>query len=535
MATASNVLVLNEDELEFADFAGSPFIGRYPGSLANGIMISIADSATFSTWPFAYAFEFTPDAGQYAIAVLDTTGKIRGTGSAYQQFNVYFERIRTADPAVDSTITFGGATVSYNTADTMEVFLNKVETAFLAAASNNTKYSVVSKKVSGNTAVMTINNLVLGSQTPAFTTDEYIHISKAVTKAGGYGTMIEKYESVSMNRGAKKEDGTTNYSPDIINRRSVWIYQNPAISTLTPGDYVLAGGVDDYDTTLYNALLAYKNAEKYKFNYLFGATRPLEKKLIHEIVEGRRDCIGFVAPDMNDVVNNTGREMESVIDFRNVRFNIASTYVFTTDNWAQVYDQYNDRYVWIPTCGGTAGLKARTTNNENAWKSPAGYTRGVYSGYNRLAWSAEKAQRDELYKIGVNSIVDAGSDGIILFGDKMTTNKPTAFSRINVRSAFIVAEQSIANYAKYYLFENNNAETRSQFLNAVNPFFRKMVTQEAFERVETQVDENNNPLSVRQENRFVGNFRIWPQYSINYIDLYFQAEGTNASFEENEA
>ena len=72
----------------------------------------------------------------------------------------------------------------------------------------------------------------------------------------------------------------------------------------------------------------------------------------------------------------------------------------------------------------------------------------------------------------------------------------------------------------------------SRFLNAVNPFFRTMVTDGAFEKVETQVDENNNPLSVRQENRFVGNFRIWPQYSINFIDLFFEAVGSDVSFTE---
>lgn len=531
----SNLLIRNEDELEFADFAGSPFAGRYPGSLANGIMISVADNASFATWPFAYSFEYVPDAGQVAVAVVDTTGKIKGTGSAYQEFNLYIERIRKPELVATSTITIGGAVIEYSTGVSIADLVADIKTKFLAAASNSTKYQIVETKVSGNTAVISMRNLVLGNERPSVQTDDFLHIVTNVTKAGGYGTLLEKYESVSLTKGSKKEDGSSNYILDVINRQSKWIYVNPALVTIDPKDYVLDGGVDDYDTTLYEGLSMFKNAERYKINYLFGALRPLEKKLIHEVVEGRKDCIGFVAPDMEDVVNNSGNEMASVIDFRNVRFNINSTYVFTTDNWAQVYDQYNDRYVWIPTCGGTAGLKARTTDEVSAWKSHAGYTRGVYAGYNKLAWSAEKGERDELYKIGVNSVIDAGSDGMVLLGDKMTTSKPTAFSRINVRSAFIVAEQSIANYAKYYFFENNNEETRSQFLNAVNPFFRKMVTQEAFEKVETQVDENNNPLSVRQENRFVANFRIWPQYSINYIDLYFQAEGSNASFEENEA
>lgn len=530
--TTSNVLIRNEEELEFADFAGSPFVGRYPGSLANGVMVSVADNASFDTWPFRAQFEYKPTPGLYSIAIVDTKGTINGLGSAYQEFNITIERIRTPKAPAESTISLGGAAVAYSTSDTMEALLTKVITAFNQASNNSASYEILGTKVSGNTAVISMRNKLLGNDTPAIVGDQYLFIAGSVTKGGGYGSVIEKFESVSLDKNSRNEDNTSNYAIDIINRTSQWIYISPLSVTLKTGDFVLDGGVDDYDTTLYDGIAVFKNADKFKFNYLFGALRPLEKKLLHEVAESRHDCLAFIAPDRDDVVNNRGREMEAVIDFRNVRFNIDSTYVFTTDNWAQVYDQYNNKFRWIPTCGGTAGLKARATNEFNAWTSPAGHNRGGYLGYQKLAWSAEKGERDELYKIGVNSVVDFGDEGIKLFGDKMTTSRPTAFSRINVRSAFIVAEQSIANYAKYYFFENNNVETRSQFLNAVNPFFRTMVTDGAFEKVETQVDENNNPLSVRQENRFVGNFRIWPQYSINFIDLFFEAVGSDVSFTE---
>lgn len=532
---ASNVLINNESELEFGDFYGSPYIGRYPGSLANGILISVCDAVSFDTWPFRARFEYRPtSADERCVAIIDTTGKIQGQGSIFQEFALNFEILNRPELPITVEVQIGGNAYEYDTNDPLEDIIDGIVDTLLGSPTNDSKWELIGTKVSRNTGVIQLRNKVLGTDTPDVITNPSLHVSTRMIRSGGYGDLLEKYELLSTTKGAKREDGATRWIVDVLNRQSKWIYIDPNIELVEPGDYYLDGGVDDYDTTLYQGLLPFKNSEKYTINYLFGAIRPLEKKLLHEIAETRRDCIAFVAPDIDDVVNNAGNEVDSLIDFRNVRFNIDSTYVFTVDNWARVYDPYNDTYRWIPTCGGTAGLKARTDNNQNAWTSPAGHTRGKYLGYDRLAWSAAKEERDELYKMGVNSVVDFGDEGMVLFGDKMTTSKPSAFSRINVRSAFIVAEVSVANFAKYYFFENNNADTQSQFLNAVNPFFRRMVTENAFERVETQVDMNNNTLAVRQANRFVGNFRIWPQYSINYIDLYFDAMGSDVSFEEIE-
>jgi phage tail sheath protein FI len=149
-----------------------------------------------------------------------------------------------------------------------------------------------------------------------------------------------------------------------------------------------------------------------------------------------------------------------------------------------------------------------------------------------MAWSANKAQRDELYKIGVNSIVTFPNEGIVLFGDKTATTRPSSFDRINVRMAFIVAEKSIANFAKQFLFEVNDAFTQSQFLNAVRPFLRNMVSRRAFEDAKVIADDTNNTGYIKSTNQFVGTILLKPLYSINFINLNFVAVGPSVSFDE---
>ena len=96
----------------------------------------------------------------------------------------------------------------------------------------------------------------------------------------------------------------------------------------------------------------------------------------------------------------------------------ASSYIAVDNNYLRVYDKYNDNYIYIPAASTTAGIMALTDFEYGPWWSPAGERRGEYVGVTNLAYSPNKAERDELYKKGVNPIVQFPGRGTILFGDK---------------------------------------------------------------------------------------------------------------------
>ena len=201
-------------------------------------------------------------------------------------------------------------------------------------------------------------------------------------------------------------------------------------------------------------------------------------------------------------------------------------------NWLYMYDKYNDQYCYVPACGSTAGLMARTDLVRDAWYSPAGFNRGQYLGVTKLAFNPNQAERDELYKKRVNPVVTFPGEGTILFGDKTLLSNPSAFDRINVRRLFIVLEKAISTAAKFQLFEFNDAFTRANFRATVEPFLRAVQGRRGIVDFQVICDETNNPQAVVDANQFQASIFVKPNKSINFITLNFVAARSGVEFEE---
>jgi phage tail sheath protein FI len=110
--------------------------------------------------------------------------------------------------------------------------------------------------------------------------------------------------------------------------------------------------------------------------------------------------------------------------------------------------------------------------------------------------------------------------------------RPSAFDRINVRRLFIVLEKSIATASKFQLFEFNDAFTRGQFKNIVEPFLRDVQGRRGITDFKVVCDDTNNTSAVIDRNEFVADIYIKPARSINFIQLNFIATRSGISFEE---
>ena len=111
----------------------------------------------------------------------------------------------------------------------------------------------------------------------------------------------------------------------------------------------------------------------------------------------------FVSPAYADVVSNPNAEVDDMLAYRGDITN--SSYAFIDSGYKYRYDKYNDLYRYTPLNGDIAGLAVRTDNNRDPWFSPAGYNRGLIKNVVKLAWNPKKAERDVLYKAGVNPVI----------------------------------------------------------------------------------------------------------------------------------
>lgn len=357
---------------------------------------------------------------------------------------------------------------------------------------------------------------------------------------GQAGQELEKWSFLDRTAGAKAADGSKANYQDVVNADSNYIYiARPTVGSATP--YEFSGGADVAEagvaeaTDIQTGLDILGDAETVDVNLLFAqvdATGNTIANYVHEIAANRKDCVAFLSPVISASTGNSKEsDVKTWVNGISERTSKGS-YAVIDSTALYVYNKYADNYVWIPASGHMAGLCAKTDDLAEPWFSPAGYNRGGLLGVTKLAFNPKQAERDELYKAGINPIVSFPGQGILLFGDKTAQAKPSAFDRINVRRLFIVLEKAIATAAKYQLFELNDEFTRAMFRNMTIPFLRGVKGRRGITDFLVVCDETNNTGDVIDTNRFVADIYIKPARSINFITLNFIATRTGVDFSE---
>jgi hypothetical protein len=266
-------------------------------------------------------------------------------------------------------------------------------------------------------------------------------------------------------------------------------------------------------------------------------------KYVVDLASTRADCLALISPPRELVVNqSTVNAVDNIIAWRNGvnasgaevpdNLNVNTSFASIDGNYKFQYDKYNDKNRWVPLSGDIAGLCAHTDQVAQAWYSPGGLTRGQIKSVVKLAIAPKQAHRDRLYEAQINPVISMEGEGTFLYGDKTATNKPSAFSRINVRRLFNLLEKAISDASKYRLFEINDEFTRNSFRTEVNAYLEGIRAQRGVYDYYVECSERNNTGQVIDNNEFRAAIMIKPARSINYVTLSFVATRTDANFQE---
>jgi hypothetical protein len=323
--------------------------------------------------------------------------------------------------------------------------------------------------------------------------------------------------------------------------------QNKVFSALGNVTYTLTGGKnynanDGYVSTLGDLVNAYRllsNRDEVQVDYLImgpGLGDKFESQAkaqeLISIANQRKDCIAVISPHRGDVVDitNSNTQTDNIIEFFSPLS--SSSYAVFDSGYKYTYDRFNNKFRYIPCNADVAGLMVRTAIVAYPWFSPAGQQRGVLNNAIKLAYNPNKTQRDRLYPLRINSIVNQPGVGVILFGDKTALGYASAFDRINVRKLFLTVEQALERSAQAQLFELNDQITRANFVNIVEPYLRDVQAKRGVYDFRVICDETNNTPDVIDNNEFRADIFLKPTKSINYVTLTFVATRTGVSFEE---
>lgn len=398
-----------------------------------------------------------------------------------------------------------------------------------------------------------------------------LDVTGAVT--GTPYTILEKFEGTSKASDAVNYQGLTTYYVNVLNESSqyVWWSNHP---TATSGASIYAFGSTAFDVagtgasfaqinivsspnfftqTLSGGLVgtssteaevktAYdklSNKDLYSIDLIMcgafsvGVKGAIEQYVMQNIVDVRKDCVGFCSPHVSGAPIKDSTSAVSLVAAFKTAVGLSDTtgsYGFMDTGFKYVFDRYSKKYRWVPLNGDMAGLAARTDSTNDPWWSFGGFNRGGVKNVIKLAYNPKQADRDVLYPKGINPVIIDPSSGPTLLGDRTMTTKPSAFDRINVRRLFIVLEKAISKSAKYQLFEFNDNFTRAQFKNMVEPYLKTIQGKRGITDFLVRCDASNNPGDVVDRNEFIAEIYIKPARSINFITLSFVATRSDVAF-----
>ena len=310
--------------------------------------------------------------------------------------------------------------------------------------------------------------------------------------------------------------------------------------TLSGGkDYNNSGGMSATLGDLFTAYNLFSNKDTIEVDYLImgpGLDNKSESQAkanqLISIANERKDCIAVISPHRADVIDitNTDTQTDNILEFFSPLS--SSSYTVFDSGYKYTYDRFNNKFRYIPCNADVAGLMVRTNIVAYPWFSPAGQQRGILNSAIKLAYNPNKAQRDQLYSLRINAIVNQPGIGILLFGDKTALGYTSAFDRINVRRLFLTVEQALQRSAQAQLFELNDEVTRANFRNIVEPYLRDVQAKRGLYGFLVVCDASNNTPDVIDNNEFRADIFLKPAKSINYVTLTFVATRTGVSFEE---
>lgn len=386
-------------------------------------------------------------------------------------------------------------------------------------------------------------------------------------------TILEKFEGLSKASDAVDYRGHSIYYSNVLNEDSQYVWwSNHAVETVTSAT-IIATGSTGYDvagtgksfaslavvtttfqqsqllgalagtsstlTEIQNAYDTLKNKDLQTIDLVMcgafsvGASGVLEKYVLENVVNYRKDCVGFVSPhNLGAPIKDGTSAMGSVTAFKTSVgvSDIVGSYGFMDTGMKYVYDRYSKKYRYVPMNGDMAGLAARTDSTNDAWWSFGGFNRGGIKNVIKFAYNPNGAERDVLYPKGINPCIMDSDSGPTLLGDRTMSTKPSAFDRINVRRLFILLERAISKSVKYQLFEFNDNFTRNQFKNMVEPYLKTIQGKRGITEFLVRCDASNNTGDVIDRNEFVAEIYLRPSRSINFVTLSFVATRSDVAF-----
>ena len=276
------------------------------------------------------------------------------------------------------------------------------------------------------------------------------------------------------------------------------------------------------------ALNLLANDDEYDINMILmpGVSNDIASHLVSKAVdtaESRGDTFYLADPVKKGAMIAAATEAAETYD---------SNYTAMYWPWVQVNEPQIGRNVWVPPSAMMCGVIAFNDKVAFEWFAPAGLNRGGLDTAIQAERKLTHANRDTLYESSVNPLATFPGEGVVCWGQKTLQKKSSALDRVNVRRLMIKVKKFIAASSRFLVFEQNNAATRTRFLNIANPFLESVQQNSGLSAFKVIMDDTNNTPDLVDRNVLYGQIFLQPTRTAEFIVLDFTVMPTGATFPE---
>lgn len=326
--------------------------------------------------------------------------------------------------------------------------------------------------------------------------------------------------TVSFDENAIDGFGRSIYIEEVINNRSIYIrvdHDGLAVNPITsvPVSYTLADGADDTtpvgDTQVISGLQDFLNVEEVSVNYIMNAgwvSAGVHAAMV-QVAEFRKDCVAIL--EMPDT-----KIASELVTYRKTTSNQASSFAAYYAGWVKIVDNYSGKEFFLPPSGDVAAVYSRT-QQVNPWEAPAGLRRGIVNGVIDINKIWSEAERDLLYKAGINPIQAFAGQGVVVWGQKTALPFAASLDRLNVRFLFNFVRGTAVEALKPFVFQANSEFTRSSIQTLLTRFLEGVQAGDGVEDFRVVVDTTNNTAQVRSNNQLKVDIFLRPTRTAEFI------------------
>lgn len=162
------------------------------------------------------------------------------------------------------------------------------------------------------------------------------------------------------------------------------------------------------------------------------------------------------------------------------------------------------------------------------WFAPAGFARGALQTATRATIELSRQNMDALYEVDINPIVSfAGSQGLVIWGQKTMYAEQSALDRVNVRRLLLSIRRQVRQVANRILFEQTLPETLARFSQLVNPILKRVQNQQGLDRFLVRIDTSTTTQADFENKTIRGQIFLQPTRTLEFLSVDFVINNPN--------